>query len=127
MGLCCTPAWRDSLNYLKTLKDENDITLKTLICIIVKAFNENETDLGWTLTQQIFNKHGSIPLEVVATWFNLCEQNKKFDYRKLLEFLRDNECVIMSDLAELIREKLKQYGNKVTTTIINHKKYVFFI
>lgn len=122
MGLCCTPAWRDSLEYLKTLKNQNDLTTSTLVCITVRAFKETETDLGWTLMQQIFNKHGSVPLEVIATWFNLCEQDKKFNYQRVLEFLRDNECVITSELAEFIHEKLNQFGSKVTTTIINHKK-----
>lgn len=122
MGLCCTPLWRDSLNYLKTLPNENDISLNTLVCIILKAFEDNEIDLGWTLTQQLFNRHNTLPLAIFTAWFNICETNKNYKYQRTLEFLRDNECVVNANMAELIQEKLKKNGNKITTTIINHNR-----
>lgn len=122
MGLCCTPLWRDSLNYLKTLPNENDITSNTLIYIIIRAFEDAEVDLGWTLTQQLFNRHNILPLVIFATWFNLCETNKNYTYLRALEFLRDNECVLNEDMAKLIQKKLQKIDNKITTTTIYHKR-----
>lgn len=120
MGLCCTPAWRDSLEYLKVL--EHHASIQTYICIILKAFEEKDEELGWTLTYDIFNQHGVLPLEIFQSWFNLCEKNINFNYQRVLEFLRDCEGIIRIDLAELIHEKCKQFGNKVATTMILHSK-----
>jgi len=122
MGICCTPLWRKSLEYLKVLKNENDVTINTLVCIIIKAFNEAEIDLGWSLTQVIFDRYGLLSKEIFASWFDLCEKNTHFDCWKALEFLRDNECIVKVDLAELIKKKLKQFGNQITTTMIYHNK-----
>lgn len=122
MGLCCTPVWRDSLKYLKALKNDIKATNNTLVCIVIKAFEEGEFDLGWTLIQDIFNQSGTAPLEVFAAWFYTCEKNIECSYLKVLEFLRDNEFIVREDLAELIREKLKQFGCKVSNTMINHHK-----
>jgi len=120
MGFCCTPLWRESVQYLKALKNRSDITMNTLVCIITKAFDEAEIDLGWTLTQDIFNRHETLPIAIFAAWFNLCEKNNNFSHLKVLEFLRDNECIVRIDLAELIQEKFKQFGSQITTTVINH-------
>lgn len=121
MGLCCTPVWRDSLKYMKALKNDNGCTINTLVCIVHRAFEEGEIDLGWTLIQMIFNQSGTVPLEVFVAWFNLCEQNINYSYLKVLEFLKDNEFIVREDLAELIKKKLKQFGCKVSNTTINHK------
>lgn len=121
MGLCCTPLWRDSLEYLKSLKHAK-LTFNTLVCIVLRAFEEAEIDLGWTLTQTIYNQHGILPLDIFAAWFNLCEKNTNCSYKKVLEFLRDNEYIIREDLAELICEKLKQFGCQITTTMIYYNK-----
>lgn len=120
MGLCCTPLWRDSLEFIKASKIENDITVNTLTCIILRAFKESEMDLGWTLIHNLFNRHRILPLEIVAAWFSLCEKNVNCSYRRVLEFLRDNEYIIREDLAELIRNKIKQSGIKATTTMVYH-------
>lgn len=120
MGLCCTPNWRDSLKCLKVLKNGNKVTISTLVCIVIKAFEEGDFDLGWILTQDIFNQSGTVPLEVFAAWFYACEQNINFSYLKVLEFIRDNEFIVREDLAELIREKLKKFGCKVSNSMINH-------
>ncbi|XP_026804869.1 mitochondrial ribonuclease P catalytic subunit [Rhopalosiphum maidis] len=120
MGICCTPLWRDSLEFIKASKIEDDISVNTLVCIILRAFEEAEIDLGWNLVHNIFNRHRILPLEIVTAWFNLCEKNVNCSHRKILEFLRDNEYIIREDLAELIRNKLKQLGIKTTTTMIYH-------
>lgn len=122
MGLCCTPAWRDSLEYIKTFKNETDVTVNSFICIILKAFEEEEIDMGWALTQNLFNIYGILPVEIFTSWFDLYEKNANFKYWKVLEFLKDNECVVKEDLAKLICEKFKQFGSKVTTTTIYHSK-----
>lgn len=120
MGICCTPLWRDSLKFIKASKIEDDITVNTLVCIILRAFEEAEIDLGWTLVQNMFNRHRILPLEIVAAWFNLCKKNANYSHRRVLEFLRDNEYIIREDLAELIRNNLKQSGIKTTTSMIYH-------
>jgi len=122
MGICCTPLWRESLEYLKAFKNGNDITINTLVCIIIKAFDEAEIDLGWTLTQDVFNRHEVLPLEIFEAWFHLCEKNVNFSHLKVLEFLRDSQCIVRIDLAELIRKKFKQFGSQITTTMIYHNK-----
>lgn len=122
MGLCCTPAWRDSLEYLKTFENKTDITVNSLISIILKAFEEEDIDLGWTLTQNLFTLYGILPVEIFTSWFNLYEKNDNFKYWKVLKFLKDNECVVKEDLAKLIYAKFKQFGSKVTTTTIYHNK-----
>lgn len=122
MGLCCTPAWRDSLEYLKALKNDKDVTINTLVCIVIKAFEEGEIDLGWIVVQNIFNRYGTVPIEVFAAWFNLCDKNSNFSYLRVLEFLRDNEFIIRGDLADLIGEKLIKFGCKISTTQIHHNK-----
>lgn len=122
MGICCTPLWRESMEYLKALKNRNDVTINTLVCIITKAFDEAEIDLGWTLTHDIFNRHETLPIAIFAAWFNLCEKNINFSHLKVLEFLRDSECIVRIDLAELIRDKFKQFGSQIATTVINHNK-----
>lgn len=121
MGICCTPLWRDSLEFIKASKIE-DITVNTLTCIILRAFEEAEMDLGWNLVHNLFNRHRILPLEIVAAWFNLCEKNVNCSYLRVLEFLKDNEYIIREDLAELIRNKIKQSGIKTTTTMIYHHK-----
>lgn len=122
MGICCTPLWRDSLKFMKESKIEGEITLNTFVSVILRAFEEEEIDLGWTTAQNMFNLHKIIPLEIVAAWFNLCEKNVNCSNRRVLEFLRDNEYIIRENLAELIRSKLNQSGIKTTTTMIYHNK-----
>lgn len=122
MGLCCTPLWRDSINYLKALPHENDkITSNTFICIILRAFEDAEIDLGWTMTQQLYNLHNLLPLVIFASWFNLCETNLNYKYQRALTFLKDNECIVNENMAKLIQEKFKLAGNQVTDTIISYK------
>lgn len=121
MGLCCTPSWRECLEYSKVLNNERALTVNTNICIIVKAFEEAEIDLGWTLIKQMYNQNEVLPVEVFSAWFDLCEKNTDYKYQKVLEFLSDHECTIKVDLAELIREKVKQFGSEINTTVINHK------
>lgn len=121
MGLCCTPLWRSSLEHLKALKNEEDVTINAYICIILRAFEEEEIDIGWSLIQTIYNRHKVLPLVVFAAWFNLCENNKNHSYLKVLEFLRSNECTVRANLAELICEKYKQFGSKIVNTIIKPK------
>lgn len=121
MGLCCTPLWRDSLECIKALKYEK-LTNNTLVCIILRAFEDEEIDLGWNLIQTLFDVHGVLPLEVFVAWFNLCEKNINCNYKKVLEFLRDNEYIVREDLAELISEKLRQFGCQIKTTIIIRNK-----
>ncbi|XP_025196412.1 mitochondrial ribonuclease P catalytic subunit [Melanaphis sacchari] len=120
MGICCTPLWHDSLEFIKASTIDDEITVNTLLCIILRAFEEAEIDLGWNLVHNIFNRHRILPLEIVEAWFNLCEKNVNCSHRRVLEFLRDNEYVIREDLAELIRNKFKQFGIKTTTTMIYH-------
>lgn len=122
MGLCCTPMWRDSLEHLKVMKNKSEISMSTLICIILRAFEEEEIDLGWTLIQDIYDQFGVLPNEVFVSWFNLCEKNINYSHLKVLEFLKDNECTVKEDLAELIHDKAKQFGNTSTTTMIHHHK-----
>lgn len=122
MGICCTPLWRDSLEYIKAIKNENDITVNALVCIILRAFEEEEIDLGWTLLQNMFNQYGILPLEIVVAWFNLCEKNVNYSQYRVLEFLRDNEYIIREELAELIHNKFNEVGTKATTTMINYYK-----
>ncbi|VVC27280.1 Hypothetical protein CINCED_3A023283 [Cinara cedri] len=118
MGLCCTPLWRNSLEYLNNFKNEKDIKIRAYSCTIFKAFKEEEIDIGWSLIQTMYNQHEILLTSVFAAWFNLCDINKNYSYQKVLEFLRDNECIVRTHLAELIHEKYKQYGSKITTTII---------
>lgn len=125
MGLCCTPLWRDSLEYMKFIKNENEITINTRISVIVKAFEEKEMDLGWNLTQSIFNNFETLPIDVLISWFDLCDKNKLSDYVRVLEFLSTSEYVIQEDLADLIRENFQKIGSKITNTIITHYKFVF--
>lgn len=120
MGLCCTHAWRDSLEVLKSLKQ--DVTSSTYTIIILRAFEEEDIELGWTMTHHLFNLSRTLPLEVCKAWFELCQKNAKYSPRRVLDFLRDTETVIRKDLAELIRERLKQLGCKVDTTTIYHNK-----
>ncbi|XP_001949258.2 mitochondrial ribonuclease P catalytic subunit [Acyrthosiphon pisum] len=120
MGICCTPLWRDSLKFIKESKVEDNISLNTFVSVILRAFEEEEIDLGWTTVQNMFNLHRIIPLEIVAAWFNVCEKNVNCSHRRVLEFLRDNEYIIRENLAELIRSKLNQSGIKTTTTMIYH-------
>jgi len=122
MGICCTPLWRDSLKFIKASKIEDDITINTSVCIILRAFEEAEIDLGWNTLQNMFDLHKFIPLETVEAWFNLCEKNSNCNHYRVLEFLRDNEYIIREDLAELIRNKLKQSDIETTTTMIYHNK-----
>lgn len=122
MGICCTPLWHNSLEYMNILKNEYAISSNTYLSIILKAFNEGEADLGWTLTQTIFEKYGVLPLEIFVTWFNLSQKNYSFNFEKVLEFLRDNECIIKEDLANVIRENLNKNGIKTSNSIINHYK-----
>lgn len=122
MGLCCTPVWRDSLKYLDALKNYKDVSINTLVCIVNKAFEQGEYDLGWIVVQNIFNQHGIVPLEVFTDWFNVCEKNSNCSFLRVLEFLRDNEFIVRDDLAELIRKNLIQFGSKITTTIICYNK-----
>jgi len=122
MGICCTPLWRDSLKFIKESKVEDNITLNTFVSVILRAFEEEEIDLGWTTVQNMFNLHRTIPLEIVAAWFNVCEKNLNCSHRRVLEFLRDNEYIIRDNLAELIRSKLNQSGIKTTSTMIYHNK-----
>lgn len=119
LGLCCTPAWRDSLEHVNAIRNERDVTVNSLVSIALKAFEEEEIDLGWTLTQTIFTRHEILSLEIFSAWFKLCEKYPNYRFLRVLEFLRDNECVIRMDLAELIREKFKQFGSKVCTTRIH--------
>lgn len=119
MGLCCTSSWRECLEYFKVLQNENTSVI-SIICIVKKAFEEAEMDLGWTLIQQMYNRYETLPVDVFAAWFDLCQKNTDYRYEKVLEFLRDNECTVGVDLAELIRKKVKQFGSKANTTIINH-------
>lgn len=120
MGICCTPLWRDSLEFIKVSKIKDDITVNTFVCVILRAFEEEEVDLGWTLFQNMFDRHRIIPLEIVVAWFNLCEKQVNFSHCRVLEFLKNNEYIIKEDLAELIRNKLNQSGIKTTTTMIYH-------
>jgi len=122
MGICCTPLWRDSLKFIKESKIEGDITINTFVSVILRAFEEEEINLGWTTVQNMFNLHRIIPLEIVAAWFNLCEKNVNCSHRRVLEFLRDNEYIIRDNLAELIRNRLKQSGIKTTTTMIYYNR-----
>lgn len=121
MGLCRTPLWRNSLEYLNNFENEKDIKKRAYICTIFKAFKEEEIDIGWSLIQTMYNQHKILSTAVFAAWFNLCDSNKNYSYQRVLEFLRDNECIVRTHLAELIREKYKQYGSKTTTTVIKHK------
>lgn len=120
LGLCCTPAWRNSLELVNAIKNKNDVTINSLVSIALRAFEEEEIDLGWTLTQTIFTRHEILSVEIFSAWFNLCEKNSNFRCLKVLEFLRDNECVVRTDIAELICEKLKLFGYEVTTTMIHY-------
>lgn len=122
MGICCTPLWRDSLKFIKESQIEDEITVNTSVCVILRAFEEAEIDLGWSIVQNMFDHHRIIPLEIVSAWFNLCEKNVNFSHCRVLEFLKNNEYIIREDLAELIRNKLKQTDIKTTTTMIYHNR-----
>lgn len=122
MGLCCTPIWRDSLEYLNVVKNKNEITMNTLICIILRAFEEEEIDLGWTLIQNMYDQFEILSNEVFVAWFNLCEKNINCNHFKVLEFLRDNECTVREELAEIIHDKFTSFGSASTTTMIYHYK-----
>lgn len=121
MGLCCTSSWRDSLKYLKT--NEKDLTVNSLMCIALKAFEESEVELGWSLTQKLYLLHEVLSTELFDAWFNLCDNNKNYSNLRVLEFLMDNECIVRKDLAEFIRKKFTQLGSKITNTIIHHDRY----
>lgn len=121
MGLCCTPLWRDSMKYLKTLKDQNSLKTSAYVCVILKAFEEKEIEIGWSLIQTIYNQYEILPIAVFTAWFNHCENNKNLSHLRVLEFLRNNECIVRANLAELIYEKYKQFDSKITTTKIKNK------
>jgi len=104
---------------VNAIRNGSDVTVNSLVSIALRAFEEEEIDLGWTLTQTIFTRHEILSLEIFSAWFKLCEKNSNYRFLKVLEFLRDNECVIRTDLAELIQEKFKQFGSEVNTARIH--------
>lgn len=121
MGLCCTSSWHKCLDYLKSFKNDKEVTSNTYNALIQKAFEEGEIDLGWNLIYQSYNPNIENPIEVFQSWFDLCKQNKNVEYQRILDFLKDKEYAVREDLAMLLKDNLILLGCTVNDAKINHQ------